>query len=167
MRQNLRTDKHTWFLDIARRCAQQGTCRRRNYGAVIVDDRGTIVSTGYTGAPSGCIHCLDCGSCWREKNNIPSGTNYDKCRSVHAEMNAIIQAGKAARGSNIYITGVDAKTNEIVVGMPCFICAKIMLNSGLEAVFISNPAIPEGYAIYSVEDIYNLREKEAFSGGIE
>jgi dCMP deaminase len=32
-----RTDRPTYFLDLALRCAQQGTCIRRNSGAVIVD----------------------------------------------------------------------------------------------------------------------------------
>lgn len=141
----MRTNKSQWFLDLARRCAEQGTCLRRNYGAVIVDPYETIVSTGYTGAPSGEQHCK---ICWRENFNIPPGKNYEFCRSVHAEVNALIQAGKEARGATIYIVGLDAKTQQILpmeMTLPCFMCSKVILNAGIkrivagEYVFTTNP----------------------------
>lgn len=131
--------KINWFLDLAERCAKEGSCTRRNYGAIIVDKEGTIVSTGYSGAPKGMRHCEEYGVCWREKNNIPSGSNYNKCRSVHAEMNAIIQAGRLARGSTIYISGIDAKTGDQVISDPCFLCSKMILNAGIEKIIVRIP----------------------------
>ena len=59
------------------------------WGAVIVKD-DEIISTGYNGSPRGRKNCCDIGECYRIKNNIPRGTHYESCRSIHAEANAII-----------------------------------------------------------------------------
>ncbi len=47
---NSRRDKHNDYLDIAQTVLERGTCLRRNYGAIIVNN-DEIVSSGYTGAP--------------------------------------------------------------------------------------------------------------------
>ena len=131
-----RTDKANWFLDMALRCAEQGTCRRRNYGTVLVDKRGAVISTGYTGAPKGIPHCV---TCLREKYKVPSGQRYELCLSVHGEMNALIQAGKAARGSTLYLAGFQVDTGAIVGNMPCFLCARMIINAGVEKVCVRYP----------------------------
>ena len=84
-----RVDKHNYYLDIAETVLKRATCLRRNYGAVIVNN-DEIISTGYNGAPRGRENCIDLGYCAREKLNIKQGQNYELCRSVHAEQNAII-----------------------------------------------------------------------------
>ncbi len=109
----MRTNRHYYFLDLAIRCAHQGTCLRRNFGAIIVDEYNTIVSTGYTGAPRKQMDCTELNTCWRKDHNIPSGSNYERCRSVHAEMNALLQAGKNARGCTLYLAGFDVETDEL------------------------------------------------------
>ena len=119
------------FLDLAQRCANQGTCLRRNFGAIIVDEYNTIVSTGYTGAPRKQMDCTELNRCWRKEHNIPSGSNYERCRSVHAEMNALLQAGKLARGCTLYLAGFDVATGELTQIWPCFLCSKMIVNSGI------------------------------------
>jgi dCMP deaminase len=94
---------------LALRCAKQGTCIRRCYGSVLVDEYDTIVATGYTGTPKKKIHCI---RCWRQEHNVPPGRNYEKCRSVHSEQNALIQAGKKARGCTLYLAGYDVSTEQ-------------------------------------------------------
>lgn len=86
-----RPDWDRYWLGVAEAISQRGTCKRRKFGAVIVKDK-KIIGTGYCGAPSGTPNCIDFGECLREKYNVPSGKNYNLCRSVHAEMNAIIHA---------------------------------------------------------------------------
>lgn len=44
--------------------------------------------------------CTELGKCLRIELEIPSGQNYELCRSVHAEQNAIINA--ARRGAKIF-----------------------------------------------------------------
>lgn len=150
-----RTSKTDWFLDLALRCAYQGTCLRRNFGAIIVDVQGTIVSTGYTGTCRGVEHCT---SCLREKYHIPSGQRYELCLSVHAEQNAIMQAGKATRGSTLYLAGYDVKTENIVGFYPCFLCAKMILNSGIVAVCVLQSDKTSKW--YQPYEVYNNRLKE-------
>lgn len=135
-----RTDRPTYFLDLALRCAQQGTCIRRNSGAVIVD--GTrIVSTGYTGTPVGMPHCAGLG-CYREEHRIPAGKNYEACRSVHAEMNALLQARESVAGMTMYLASQDVATGAGIVRGPCMLCTKLLLNAGIAQVVIRGDTVP-------------------------
>ncbi len=88
-----RIDKENYYLDIAETVLERSTCLRRCYGAIVVKN-DEIVSTGYNGAPRGRKNCMDLGYCTREAMNVPSGERYELCRSVHAEMNAIISAAR-------------------------------------------------------------------------
>ena len=108
-----RRDKINYYLDIAETVLERGTCLRRNFGAIIVNN-DQIISTGYVGAPRGRANCVDLGYCTREKLNIPKGQRYELCRSVHAEANAIIAASrKDMIGATIYLACHDAKTGEL------------------------------------------------------
>jgi dCMP deaminase len=118
---------HEYFMQIAHLVSQRSTCLRRNVGAVIVKDK-RMLATGYNGAPSGIAHCLDTG-CLREKMKIPSGQRHELCRGLHAEQNAIIQAslyGISVKGSTFYVTN-----------QPCVICAKMLINAGINEVVVS------------------------------
>ena len=132
-----RRDKINYYLDIAETVAERGTCLRRNYGAIIVKN-DEIISTGYNGAPRGRKNCTDVGTCIREKLQVPRGERYELCRSVHAEQNAIISASRRDMiGATLFIVGVDPKTNEYVEkSMPCALCKREIINSGLERVII-------------------------------
>ena len=112
--ENKRRDKHNYYLDIAETVLERGTCLRRNYGTIIVNN-DEIVSSGYTGAPRDRKNCLDLGFCMREKLNIPRGERYELCRSVHSEANAIISASrKEMLGATMYLVGKDYVTKELV-----------------------------------------------------
>lgn len=146
-----RRDKVNYYLDIAQTVAERGTCLRRNYGAIIVLN-DEIVSTGYVGAPRGRINCCDKGHCVREEKNIPRGTRYELCRSVHAEANAIISASRRDMlGSTLYLVGVDAVTDELVTNAePCSMCKRLIINAGISTVIIRNTH--DGYTSISVAD---------------
>ena len=95
-----------YFLDLAKTCSSRSNCLRAQVGAVIVGQDKKIKATGYNGTPSKVESCYERGECYRIKNNIPSGTKYETCRSIHAEQNAIIQAGQdRCKGSTMYIWG--------------------------------------------------------------
>ena len=83
-----------YFLDLAKTCASRSNCIRAQVGAVIVGEDKKIKATGYNGTPSKVESCAERGECYRIKHNIQSGTRYETCRSIHAEQNAIIQAGQ-------------------------------------------------------------------------
>ncbi|PRR83157.1 deoxycytidylate deaminase [Clostridium vincentii] len=132
-----RRDKTNYYLDIAETVLERGTCLRRNYGAIIAKN-DEIISTGYTGAPRGRKNCDELGFCKRDKLNVPRGTQYELCRSVHAEANAIISASrKDMLGGTLYLVGREAKTNEIIKDSnSCVMCKRLIINSGIEKVII-------------------------------
>ena len=126
-----RIDKDTYYINIASDLYQRSTCLRRKFGALIVKN-DEIISTGYNGAPRNTLSSLDYGWCWREKHNIPHGKNYEMCRSVHAEMNAIISAArKDMIGGTIYIAGENVD-GTICDAFPCVVCVRMIINAGIE-----------------------------------
>ena len=131
----MRTNKINYYLDIAEIVLERGTCLRRNFGAVIVKNDG-IVSTGYTGAPRGRKNCIDIGVCVRQKLNIPRGERYELCRSVHAEMNAIINAPRNEMiDAALYLVGKEVNTDTYVCNpAPCSMCKRLIINAGIAQV---------------------------------
>jgi dCMP deaminase len=105
-----------YFMNIAREVASRSTCERKFVGAVIVRDK-TILSTGYNGSIRGLPHCDEVGHMMEDDHCV---------RTIHAEMNAIIQAAKngtAIDGGTIYITA-----------SPCWSCFKAIANAGIKRI---------------------------------
>ena len=137
-----RIDKENYYLDIAETVLERSTCLRRCYGAIIVKN-DEIVSTGYNGAPRGRKNCMDLGYCTREAMNVPSGERYELCRSVHAEMNALIQCAKE---------GISTKNTEIyVTHFPCINCTKALLQAGIVKITYKANYRPHPFAIELME----------------
>jgi len=106
-----------YFTEIVKAAAKRSTCPKAIVGAIIVKNK-QIVSTGYNGAPKGLPHCLDEGCI------IING----HCkRAVHAEVNAIIQAGKKAYGADLYCTH-----------LPCIDCCKTIIQAEIKNVYYIN-----------------------------
>ncbi len=145
-----RRDKVNYYLDIAETVLERGTCLRRNFGAIIVNN-DEIVSTGYVGAPRGRKNCIDTGECIRQKFNVPRGTRYELCRSVHAEANAIISASRREMlGASLYLVGKEKNDGSLVKdAMPCAMCKRMIINAGIEKVYIRDDK--ENYRVYDVE----------------
>ncbi|MGI6112980.1 MAG: deoxycytidylate deaminase [Mahellales bacterium] len=115
-----------YFMEMVDIVKKRSTCLRRQVGAIIVKDKRMLAS-GYNGAPTGMKHCGEIG-CMRKKLGVPSGQRHELCRALHAEQNAIIQAavsGVSIKGATIYITH-----------SPCVLCAKMIINAGIERVVI-------------------------------
>lgn len=128
-----RPDKDTYYLDIAAAISKRSTCLRRQYGAVIVNN-DEVIATGYNGAPRGEMNCNEAGICWREAHNIPHGEQYEKCISVHAEMNAIISAArKEMLGGTLFLYGYEGK-EPMKNPLPCTICRRLIKNAGINRV---------------------------------
>jgi dCMP deaminase len=135
-----RIGKEDYYLNIALAVSRRGTCLRRNYGAVIVN-HDEMISTGYTGAPRGARNCVDIRYCARSNMGVPSGERYELCRSVHAEMNAIIHASRReAMGGTMYLMGVDMEDGQpLQAGAePCRLCKRVIINAGLDKVVTRN-----------------------------
>ena len=118
-----------YFMKLAEEVATRTTCLRRAVGAVIVKDR-RILATGYNGVPTGLRHCAETG-CLREQLGVPSGQRHEICRGLHGEQNALLQASRYGiniEGSTIYVTT-----------QPCVVCAKMLINAGIEEIVYKNP----------------------------
>ncbi len=117
-----------YFLKMAYLVAERSTCLRHHVGAILVKERH-VLTTGYNGAAKNTPDCLELG-CLRDQLNIPSGERHEICRAIHAEQNAIIQAGihgVAINGATLYCTH-----------SPCIICAKMIANAGIKRVVIGS-----------------------------
>jgi len=145
-----RVDKKNYYLNIAEAVLERSTCLRKKYGAVIVN-HDEIISTGYNGAPRGCVNCNDKGICIREELNIPRGTKYELCAGVHAEQNALLSASRNETiGADIYLVCKNAVDNTYINDAePCSLCKKLIINSGIKNVYIRNST--NEYTIISVE----------------
>ena len=149
-----RPTKEEYYLNIAKEVSTRTTCRSIKFGAIIVKD-DQIIATGYVGAPRKTMDCLTRGNCLRRELKIPSGHRYELCRSVHAEMNAIINAARAGAsvlGGDVYLYGekiFDGAPKKINL-VPCFICKKMIINAGIKRVICSTE---DGkYKVFSVEE---------------
>lgn len=148
-----RISKDEHYLTIAEAMSLRGTCIRRRFGAIIVKN-DEIISSGYVGAPRGRKNCIDLGYCWRESNNIPSGQMYEKCRSVHAEMNAIISARRADMiGSTMYLVGVE-NDGSYTEADCCSMCKRVIINAGIEKVVFRTKS--GGIRTIDVQDWVNI-----------
>ncbi len=133
---NSRPKWDEYFSRIVQDVAKRSTCTRHKYGAIIVNEKHEIVATGYNGVIRGAPHCEDVG-CIKDKLNINSGEGHDICPAVHAEQNALLQAGKQALGTTLYVNA-----------FPCKICARLMVNAGIKRVIVSgNYSDEEGVEI--------------------
>ena len=157
----MRINKINYYLDIAEATLQRSTCLRRNFGAIIVKN-DEIISTGYNGSPRGRKNCIDLGYCMREKMNIPRGERYELCRSVHGEENAIISAArKDMIGSSLFLVGKTYETGEYVKdARPCAMCKKIIINSGIEKIYIRNTKTE--YTVIDVNEF--IKNDESLEG---
>lgn len=110
----MRKDWNEYFLDIAETVSTRATCDRLKVGSVIVKDN-KIISTGYNGSPNGSVHCNDEG-CLMENGSC--------VRTIHAEINAIMNSPISVDGATIYVTH-----------FPCFNCSKHIVQAGIKEIY--------------------------------
>lgn len=131
----VRYTRDRWAMAVAVITASRSTCCRRNVGAVLLNARGHVLSTGYNGVAAGQVHCID-KPCIGA--NSPSGTNLDGCQAIHAEQNALLQC------RDIY----DIDTC-FVTTSPCMTCTKLLLNTSCKrVVFIDEYPHAEAKALW-------------------
>jgi len=113
------------FMRQAFEWSLRSTCLRRHVGAVIAEGN-VLLSQGYNGPARGIKHCGERGGCLRQKLKIPSGQQLEKCYAKHAEINAILNAGRTERsvvGATLFCTNY-----------PCSSCAGDIIQAGIVEV---------------------------------
>ncbi|KAG0783940.1 hypothetical protein G6F22_008495 [Rhizopus arrhizus] len=100
-KERLRPSWDTYFMQLSDLAARRSNCMKRRVGCILVKD-SRVVATGYNGTPRGLRNCNE-GGCGRCNEGAPCGTGLDRCLCMHAEENALLEAG---RGSVNFETGV-------------------------------------------------------------
>ncbi len=117
-----------YFMAQSHLLAMRSTCTRLMVGATIVRDR-RIIAGGYNGSISGGAHCTEVG-CYVVDN--------DCIRTIHAEMNALLQCAKfgvATEGAEMYVTH-----------FPCVHCTKALIQAGIKKVYYAEDYKNHPYA---------------------
>jgi len=117
-RSSARPSWDEYFLKLAMLASERATCPRMHCGCVLVKDKN-VVATGYNGSIPGDDHCEDVG-CLVINNHCE--------RTVHAEMNALVQAAKRGHG----VEG----TTAYITNMSCTNCAKALIAAGVKRIVI-------------------------------
>ncbi len=107
-----------YFLKLAMLASERATCPRMHCGCVLVKNKN-VIATGYNGSIPGDEHCEEVGCLVVDNHCV---------RTVHAEMNALVQAAKyghAVEGATAYVTN-----------MPCTTCAKAFIAAGVKRIVV-------------------------------
>lgn len=149
-----RVSKIDTYLNCAEVFAYRSTCLKRKYGAVIVKD-DVVISTGYNGAPRGFDNCCDLGVCPRMERNMHQGEGYGICRAIHAEANALLNCSRQqTMGADLYLVGINPGDNSIHQAKPCPICARLIIQAGINHVYLR---VGEGAGNYIVVPAKELK----------
>ena len=117
---NARPSWDDYFMSQAELVASRSSCDRAAVGAVVVLNK-TCIATGYNGSVAGLTNCDESGHLLEEGHCV---------RTVHAEMNALLQCarhGRATDGATIYVTHY-----------PCLNCMKSILQAGIKRIVYLN-----------------------------
>jgi len=117
------------YLDVAKSVATWSKDPSRKIGAIVVGDKGQILSQGYNGFPRGVKDTDDRYNVREEKYKY----------IVHGEMNAIYNAcnsGVSLNGATLYVYGLPV----------CAECAKGIIQVGIKDVIMLYPKdIPDNW----------------------
>lgn len=150
---NKRVSKIDTYLNCAEVFAYRSTCLKRKYGAVIVKD-DVVISTGYNGAPRGFDNCCDLGTCPRMERGMHQGEGYGICRAIHAEANALLNCSRQqTMGADLYLVGINPADNSIHQAKPCPMCARSIIQAGINNVYLRVGEGPENYIVVPAQEL--------------
>ncbi|KAF9436393.1 Deoxycytidine monophosphate (dCMP) deaminase [Entomortierella beljakovae] len=122
----LRPSWDSYFMYLANLAARRSNCMKRRVGCVLVREN-RVIATGYNGTPKYLKNCNE-GGCTRCNQATPCGQGLDRCLCMHAEENALLEAGRerVGSGSTIYCNTC-----------PCLGCAIKIVQVGVSQVVYS------------------------------
>jgi dCMP deaminase len=123
-----RDTRDEWAMTIAIVTSKRSTCLRRRVGAVLLNERGHLLASGYNGVASGLPHCNEIGSSSLYPHacsgaRAKSGEQLDRCGAIHAEQNALLQCKNVYEIESCYVTA-----------SPCLTCVKLLLNTSCKRI---------------------------------
>lgn len=143
-----RIEWNQYFMAQSFLLSTRSTCTRLSVGATIVRDK-RIIAGGYNGSIAGGDHCIDKG-CYVIDNHC--------VRTIHAEMNAILQCAKfgvPTEGAEIYVTH-----------FPCIHCTKAIIQAGIKAIYYAEDYKNHPFALELLEQAGVKVEKVHFDQSV-
>ncbi|KAL9716479.1 Deoxycytidine monophosphate (dCMP) deaminase [Leucoagaricus gongylophorus] len=119
--QHLRPSWDAYFMTLASLASRRSNCMKRRVGAILVREN-RILATGYNGTPRGLRNCNE-GGCGRCNGNSPSVL--EECVCLHAEENALLEAGRERVGINAVL---------YCNTCPCLKCTVKIIQTGIKTV---------------------------------
>ncbi|KAF8254115.1 hypothetical protein K440DRAFT_576235 [Wilcoxina mikolae CBS 423.85] len=129
--ERLRPGWDAYFMQLASLAAKRSNCMKRRVGCVLVREK-RVMATGYNGAPRGLKNCNE-GGCGRCNSGSAGGTGLATCLCLHAEENALLEAGRERVGTGA-ILYCDT--------CPCLTCSIKIAQIGISEVVYS-----QGYSM--------------------
>lgn len=118
-------------MQLASLAAQRSNCMKRRVGCVLVREK-RVISTGYNGTPRGLLNCGE-GGCARCNEGQGSGVGLGTCLCLHAEENALLEAGRERVRENAIL---------YCNTCPCLTCSIKIVQVGISEVVYS-----QGYSM--------------------
>ncbi|RIB29085.1 deoxycytidylate deaminase [Gigaspora rosea] len=121
--ERLRPSWDTYFMHLSDLAALRSNCMKRRVGCILVKDF-RVIATGYNGTARGLKNCNQ-GGCERCNDAVSCGKELDTCLCLHAEENALLEAGREriGQGSILYCNTC-----------PCLRCSVKLIQSGVTEV---------------------------------
>jgi dCMP deaminase len=120
------TDWDVYYMGFADHAKTKSKDPSTKVGAVIVDNDGNIISTGFNGFPRGV----------NDLEERYADRNIKILMAEHAERNAIFSAarkGNSLKGCVMYLSGLP----------PCSDCARAIIQSGICRLVVRSADMPE------------------------
>lgn len=114
-----------YFLDLASRTSMMSKDPNTKVGAVLTNPDRRVVGMGFNGFPAATP----------DRPGLLEDREAKLARMIHAEMNAILQAGRDATGATLYVYGfADA---------PCTRCTAHIIQAGIVHIVVSGAETPK------------------------
>ncbi|EJU02617.1 hypothetical protein DACRYDRAFT_51191 [Dacryopinax primogenitus] len=125
--ERLRPGWDSYFMTLAHLASLRSNCMKRRVGAILVRSH-RVISTGYNGTPRGLQNCAD-GGCARCNGSARSGQALEECLCLHAEENALLEAGRER------VSGGEGGAAVLYCNTcPCLRCSVKIVQTGVREV---------------------------------
>jgi len=152
----LRPSWDQYFMQLADLAAHRSNCMKRRVGCCIVREK-RVISTGYNGTPRGMTNCNE-GGCPRCNNAAKGGVGLSTCLCLHAEENALLEAGRDRIGENAIL---------YCNTCPCLTCSVKITQVGIsEVVYNQGYLVDTQTADIFAESGVRLRQFSPPTGGL-
>lgn len=82
------------------------------------------------------------------------GEGYGICRAVHAEANALLNCSRLQTiGADLYLSGVNPVDNSIHKAKPSPLCARMIIQAGIENVYMRVGDGADNYVVVPAKEL--------------